>query len=440
MLNKQASYEVIDKILSYCNYYTMILIMSTEAGLTRFANSQIHQNIYNQDNEITITMYDGKKKTEITTNLLDEESLKQIIIEAEENLKFMPDGEFEMPKLTEPKEICFEDYDNILDEKYSISERTELVKKGIDSLEEGFTAAGSLSLNKIAFAMGNNRGIKRYAKIGIISLNLVVMHESGSSGCVQIDTNKADELNIIESFNKAYSKSKLGINPQTIEPGSHTVILEPLAVSGLLGYISYIGFSARAIQLGMSFLTGKLGQKVFGENISVVDDYLNPNVVQLPFDFEGNVRQKLNIIEKGVAKEVAYDTATAIKDNVTTTGHGIGDGGYPIHLIMEGGNDSYESLIESTKKGVLITKFYYMNIVDPRKAVLTGLTRDGFFLIEDGKIKCGLKNMRFTESMLSAFNNVTGITKERAKTPDMFGVNYLPALKIEDFHLTGKTE
>lgn len=439
MINKKEAYDVINRILVNCHYYTMVSIMSEEYGLTRFANSEIHQNVITADNEVTITIYDGKKKCVTTTNILEEEALRETVLQAEEKLQFMPEGEFEIPEIVD-EEISSEVCDDKLNEKFCITKRAELIKEGIEILEDGYTAAGALSLNRMAIAIGNNRGTKRYGRVDYVSLNVVITHENGSSGCVQFDTNNPDELNVVECFRTAYNKAKCGLNPQSIEPGGYTVILEPMAVTELLNNMSYTGFSARMMQLGMSFLTGKLGQKVFGENITIVDDVNNKNLFPLYFDFEGSRRKTLNIIDKGVAKEVAYDLRSAIKDGVETTGHGVGDGGVPIHLVMNGGDDSLESLIESTKKGVLITKFHYMNVVDPRNAVLTGLTRDGFFLIEDGKIKCGLKNMRFTESMMNAFNNVVGITSERKKVQGLFGVNYIPALKIENFHLTGKTE
>jgi predicted Zn-dependent protease len=231
----------------------------------------------------------------------------------------------------------------------------------------------------------------------------------------------------------------MGINPTTIEPGSYTVILEPLAVADLLGYMNYVGFSARSAQLGTGYLTGKIGQKVFGENITIKDDVNNENTMPLYFDFEGYERKVLNIIEKGIVKELAYDVKSAIKDGVETTGHSVGQagmGGLPLNLVMEGGNETLEGLIKSTQKGILVTRFHYMNVVDPRQALLTALTRDGLFMIEEGKIKSGVKNMRFTESMLMAFNKVVGITSERKKTSGY----YVPAVKIEDFHFTGKTE
>jgi predicted Zn-dependent protease len=178
---------------------------------------------------------------------------------------------------------------------------------------------------------------------------------------------------------------------------------------------------------------------VFGENITIRDDVNNENTMPLYFDFEAYERKTLDIIKNGVVKELAYDIKSAIKDGVETTGHSVGQsgmGGIPLNLVMEGGCDTLEGLIKSASKGILITRFHYMNVVDPRQALLTGLTRDGLFMIEDGKLKSGVKNMRFTESMLNAFNKVVGITNERKKTSGY----YVPAVKIEDFHFTGKTE
>lgn len=140
---------------------------------------------------------------------------------------------------------------------------------------------------------------------------------------------------------------------------------------------------------------------------------------------------------------MAYDIKSALREDTETTGHSIGDssmGGFPINLIMKNGDKSIEDIIKESDNAIIVTRFHYMNIVDPRQAVLTALTRDGLYMIENGQIKHAIKNMRFTESMLNALNNVTGISKERVKVPGFFGVVYVPALKIENFHFTGKTE
>lgn len=443
MLNKKAAYEIIDKILSKCNYYTMVSIMCKEEGLTRFANSEIHQNVYNAEDSVTITVIHDKKIALVTTNLLSEEGLTEAVRDAEENLKFLPQGDIKLPELTSPLEIASEEYDDSLSDKFNILNRAKLIKEGIDLLHEDYIAAGALSLTTEAICMGNNRDVRRYGRFDTVSFNAVVMHKDGASGYTEYNTNKAEELDVVDRFKDAYKKCKMGINPISIEPGSYDVILEPLSVGDLLMYMSFIGFSAKDVQTGTSFLTGKIGEKVFGENITIRDDVKNENTMPLYFDFEGYARTSLNLIENGVAKELSYDVKTAIEDNVKPTGHSFGysgQGGIPINIVMEGGSDTSEELIKSTKKALLVSRFHYMNIVDQRQAVLTALTRDGLFLIEDGEIKGAVKNMRFTESMLHAFNNVTGISAERTKVPGAFGFNYVPTLKIEDFHFTGKTE
>ena len=444
MLNKKAAYEIIDKVLSKCNYYTMVSITCKEEGLTRFANSQIHQNVYNAEDSVTITVIHDKRISEVTTNLLSEEGLSEAVRDAEDNLKFLPQGDVELPQLLLPIEIASEEYDSKLSDKFNVINRASLIKEGIDLLEVGYIAAGALSLTAFSVCIGNNLNVRRYGRIDTISFNAVVMHDDGASGYAEYVTNKAEELNVLKQFEFAYSKCKLGINPMSIEPGSYDVILEPLAVGDLLLYMSFIGFSAKDVQTGTSFLTGKIGQQVFGENITIRDDVKNENTMPFYFDFEGYERTSLNLIEKGVAKELSYDSKSATFDKVSSTGHSFGyssgEGGIPINLVMEGGNDTLEELIKSTKRGLLVSRFHYMNIVDPRQSILTALTRDGLFIIEDGEIKGAVKNMRFTESMLHAFNNVTGISTERTKVPGAMGFSYVPTLKIEDFHFTSKTE
>ncbi|GCD09975.1 TldD/PmbA family protein [Clostridium tagluense] len=443
MLNKVAAYKIIDKVLSKCNYYTMVSIMCKEEGLTRFANSGIHQNVYTAEDSVTITVIHDKKISEVTTNLLSEEGLTSAVHDAEENLKFLPQGDVELPELTSPLEIASEDYDRTLADKFNILNRASLIKSGIDLLNKDYTAAGALSLSSLVICMGNKKNIRRYSRIDTVSFNTVVMHKDGASGYSEYVTNKAKELDVVEMFASAQNKCKMGINPASIEPGSYDVILEPLAVGDLLTYMSFIGFSAKDVRTGTSFITGKLGKKVFGENITIRDDVRNENTMPLYFDFEGYGRSSLNLVENGVAKELSYDVKSALADNVEPTGHSFGyagDGGIAVNLVMEGGDDNLEELIKSTKKGLLVSRFHYMNIVDPRQSILTALTRDGLFLIENGEIKGAVKNMRFTESMLHAFNNVTGITTGRTKVPGAFGFNYVPTLKVEDFHFTGKTE
>lgn len=265
MLNKKEAYDLIDKVLTYCNYYTMVTVNSQEEGLTRFANSEIHQNVFKADNSVEIIVHDGKKQSKIATNILDDDSLREMVVAAEDNLKYLPEGEFVTPEVTTPVEIACEEYDEELESKFGIASRAALIKEGIEALDDSFTGSGALSLTKMVIAIGNNKGIKRYGRLDAVNFNAVVTHESGSSGYAEYSTNKVDDIDVMQLFRIAHLKAKAALNPISIEPGSYTVILEPLAVGDLLNYMNYSGFSSRSVQVGMSYLTGKKGQKAMRE-------------------------------------------------------------------------------------------------------------------------------------------------------------------------------
>lgn len=443
MLSKSEVYGIIDWIIECGKGYDILTnIEYKNEGLTRFANSEIHQNVYKENMIIDIKVKDGSKTASVKTNRTDAESIKRAVEQALENLKFVPPGDLEIPLIESPMEISKEAYDTTLDSKFSTMERAKLIEKGINILEDDYHGAGALSLIKEFYAVGNSKGIKRFARFDRVEFTVMVMEKGGSSGYVELNTDKAEELDVVKEFKTAYEKAKMGIDPIELEPGKYTVILEPLAVGDLLSYLAYAGLRGRAIEQGFSFLTGKVGEKVFGDNVTIKDDGNHPNTMKMPFDFEGAERKELIFFDKGVSRDLAYDLKSAIKAGKKTTGHSIGDtdlGGFPFNIIMEGGDKTLDELISTTKKGLLVTRFHYMNIINPREIVLTALTRDGLFLIEDGKVTRGVKNLRFTESLLNALNNIIGITQKQVKVPHFFGVSVAPGLKIADFTFTGKT-
>lgn len=445
MMNRREAYMMLDRMLGWTGSQdARVIIRGSENGLTRFARAEIHQNIVQEDLQVDIELRRGKKRTSISTNKLSEGDLRGAIREAGEQLKHAPEREMDLPLLAEPEEINSENRDEKLQDKLDISGRAELVSEGLDELPAGFTAAGSLACEKSFIALGNSRGIRRFARRDSGEFNTVVSSQAGkSSGYAELSSETAEDFDVIEVFSRAGGKAADGENPVDIDPDDYTVVLEPLAVAELLGYLAYTGFSGRSVQQGRSFLAGKLGEKIWGENISIFDDCQHPATITLPFDLEGAKRKFLTIIEEGVARELAYDLASARKEGLETTGHSTGSaslGGLPIHLVMEGGDSSREEMISTTEEGLLITRFHYTNIVNPRQAILTGLTRDGTFLIENGEIARPVRDLRFTESMLKAFNNVISLSSERFKAPGLGGVSYVPHLKIEDFHFSGKTE
>lgn len=189
-------------------------------------------------------------------------------------------------------------------------------------------------------------------------------------------------------------------------------------------------------------MSGKLGEKVTGDNITIWDDGLDPSGCPMPFDFEGIPKKKVMLIENGVARGVVYDSLTAAKEGTEPTGHSLGEMAFipslPINLFMAGGNVSVEDMIASTKKGILVTRFHYVNVVHPVKSLITGMTRDGTFLIEDGKIVRGVKNLRFTESVLGAFSRVDALSSQKVMTGLLTVV--CPAIRVRGFTFTGATE
>lgn len=444
MLSKAQVYQIIDFVINEAKGYdTQVLVQSMEGALTRFANSEIHQNMIEDVTRVAIQIQKGKKRSEIQTTLYTEEGLRAAVKDAIVNLDFLPEGEMELPLAETPTLIESVEINEELAKAYSIPERAKIVKQGIELLEPGYKAYGALSLDTAMFAFGNSKGVKRSAFANFVEFSVLISHESGGSGYAEQFSTDPQELNIVGAFQVAYDKAKMNQNPVEVQPGPYTVILEPLAVSEMLMYLAFCGFSGKSVQDQYSFLTGKLGEKLFDEKISIIDDCTDPSTLRLPFDFEGLPRQKVAIIENGVAKAVLYDQMSAIKDGVASTGHSVNsmsDGAIPLNLVMAAGDQSLEELIASTDNGLLITRFHYMNIVNPRQASLTALTRDGVFKIENGKVVGAVKNMRFTETMLDALKQVAGVSKERQRCKAMLGNYYVPCLKLDNFHFTGKTD
>lgn len=444
MLNKEQIYQIMDFCLEKAKgYRTRVLVFSLKEGLTRFANSEIHQNTLADQTEVVITVQDGKKLSEISTTSYDPASLEITVREAIDNLKFLPEGEFEIPLVKDPKYLEVDDFDPELAKIYDIEGRAKLIKAGIALLDVGYLAYGTLNHRITSVSFANSEGVKRYARSNIVSFSTLVSDTAGGSGYAEFISSSRKELDVRGGFKIAYEKAKMNQNPEQIEPGAYTVILEPLAVGEMLAYMSFMGFSANSVLNKQSYLTGKVGSKVFDEQITIVDDHTHQHTITLPFDFEGYPRKQVSIIEDGISKGLVYDTLNALRAGAETTGHSVKSfevGAFPLHIVMAPGKSSLEEIIANTDKGLLITRFHYMNIVNPRQAILTALTRDGVFKIEQGQIVGAVKNMRFTESMLEAFNKVEAISKERQQV-EFYSKStlYVPAMKINNFHLTGKT-
>jgi predicted Zn-dependent protease len=272
-----------------------------------------------------------------------------------------------------------------------------------------------------------------------------------SSGYAQAGSRNVSRVMPEKVAERAIKKAIDGKNPIELEPGLYEVILEPLASSELLDFLGYLGFNAKTYQEGRSFMCEMMGKKVMGDNITILDDAYNEQGFAFPFDFEGVPKQKVQLIEKGIAKGLVYDSLTAGKENKESTGHALPApntfGPIPTNMVLLSGNSSLDKMIRNAKKAILVTRFHYTNTVEPKKTIFTGMTRDGTFLIENGAITKPIKNLRFTESIINALNKVLETSQDLTLVGGGAGYEgrfatgtLVPALRIESFNFSGKTE
>ena len=242
---------------------------------------------------------------------------------------------------------------------------------------------------------------------------------------------------------QAMEKARASASPHELAPGAYTVVLEPAAVLDLAGQI-FGDFSAASITEGRSFLCGRLGSKLFGGNITIVDDCRHRHQSGAPFDGDGAPRRKLLLVEQGVPREVARSRSSALRDGGSPTGHGLAlpneVGEAVTNIVIEGGQHSVEEMIRSTKRGLLITRLWYIREVEPFAKVMTGMTRDGTFLIEDGQIVRGVRNFRFNQSVVELLNNVEMLGPTMRTSGEETFDMVVPAMKVNDFHFTEVTK
>lgn len=452
MLGKEKVFELINFALNKSQAdQTEVSINSFDSYLTRFANSAIHQNVVERNGSLSIRTIVGKKIGSASTNIFDLDSITQTLNKAMEIAKFQADNP-DFKSLPKPSG-SYKTINSYNKKTHNLSpkDRANAVKAMIEKVKgAGLRAFGSFTNGASEFGIGNSLGILAYAQTSDAFCNVSAMGEN-SSGYAQAGSRDVKQIEPEKVAERAAQKALDSKNPGEIEPGNYEVILEPLASAELLDYLSYYGFNAKTYQEGRSFLCDNMGKKVMGENIAISDDAYNEQGFAFPFDFEGVPKQKVSLIEKGVAKGLVYDSLTAGKENKESTGHGLPApntaGPIPLNLILTPGDSTLEQMISRAKKAILVTRFHYTNIVEPKKTIFTGMTRDGTFLIENGAITKPIKNLRFTESIVNALNKVLEMSQDLTLVGGGAGYEgrfatgtLVPALRIESFNFSGKTQ
>jgi PmbA protein len=448
MIGKEKILDTLNSVLKKSEAdQTEAVYIGGENGLTRFANSTIHQNVFEVNSRVYFRAVLSKKIGVAATNSFTKTDLKTALsnaIEIAKNQRENPD----FPGLPSKAKILELNTYFKKTADFTPIQRAQEIKKIFDRAKaHNFTAAGSFSTGEAEIAVANTNGVNNYQPLTSASINIIVMGDN-SSGYADSLSRSVDEIDVDHLSQIAIQKCLDSKDPKGLEPGEYDVILEPSAVAALLEWMNYIGFGSKPFQEGTSFLSNRIEQKIMGENITIYDDGNDQSAIAFPFDFEGVPKQKVTLIEKGVAKGVVYDSISAHKDKVKSTGHALtpdsADGALALNLFIQAGDSSWNKMIESVERGLLVTRFHYINgFLDTTNALLTGMTRDGTFWIENGKVKHGVKNLRFTESMLKAFSNVTQISQDR-KIVNAWGGDIgcivSPAMLIKNFKFTGKTE
>jgi PmbA protein len=425
-----------------------------EEETTRFANSQIHQNVASKTGGITIKVITRKKIGTFTINTLEQNQIGNAVRKAVNVAKVTPANK-DFRSLPRPQK--WTPINGAFDSKTAACTpdfRAEKVKEIIDLAHSKSKAvkavAGSFVTGSSSFAVSNSLGVSAWAQISVASINTTVISEAGGSqgfGSSEQYSRRVKDLDPAQVANEAAEKSVNSLKPVKISPGDYEVVLSPRAVATFMSFLGFIGFSATNYQDGQSFVKYHLGERVFDQKLSVKDDARDPlSLYTLPVDGEGLPKKPLQLIDEGVVSErsICYDSFTAGKEKAKrSTGHSPPPIGMfwssrpvPTNLVISPGDTSIDEMIADVKNGIFVTRFHYTNPVQPTNAVLTGLTRDGTFLIEDGEVGKPIVNLRYTDSMLSALKDIHMIGKKL----EPLGSTTTAAMKLKKLRFTGVTQ
>jgi PmbA protein len=421
-----------------------VLFVHEWGGLTRFASSAIHQSTYREDTVVRVRIVTGGRVGVSATNTFSPGGARRAAASALEMATVVsPDPVF--PGLAPPSRDQGADRFAEATPDATPGARAEAVARLVDRCGDGLVAAGSYETMASEVAVANTLGRFCWAPASQASLTTVVANAQGGSGFAEIFSADVTDIDPDAVGRRAAEKARASSSPTDLDPGRYTVVLEPSAVSTLIGFLASIGFGGRDLLEGRSCLSGRQGQVVAGPDVTIYDDATDPGTIGIPFDFEGVARRRVDLIRGGVFVDGVYDLRTAKRAGKESTGHALPApnpyGPFPLNLFMAPGDATAQEMIAATERGVLVTRFHYSNVVHPVESVVTGMTRDGTFLIEGGEVTRPVKNLRFTQSILEALSNTTMIGRETELASEFFfSASRVPALRIDGFRFTGRSD
>jgi PmbA protein len=420
------------------------LVLAEDAALTRFANSQIHQNVAETNVTINLRFVVGKRVGVASSGRTDDDALERLA----EHAAAIAHVVEELPDwagLPEPTEA-----DTVPDGAFApatASASPELRADGVRAViaaadSAGVNAYGSFSTGTETTAVANSKGVRLGGTRTAAQLLTVSMGPNGGTGYAEQAAVDATTIDAGALGREAAEKARATANAVAIDAGDYPVVLEEYAVVDLLDMLGYLGFSALAVQEERSFF--EEGKRIGSDIVSIIDDGHDPAGFPMGFDYEGVAKQRVMLLDRGVCRQVVHDSQTAARAGVTSTGHGLPApnpwGPFPLNMLMAPGDATRDDLIGGLGRGLLVTRFHYTNPVHPKLAIITGMTRDGTFLVEDGRIVGPVRNLRFTQSYLEALDCAVAAGMERKALKGFLGGVVVPALRLDAWTFTGTTE
>lgn len=421
---------------------TEVMVWSARNELTRFTHNGVHQNVADSNLAVKVRAIVGKRSGVATGNLLEEADLRRLAERAVEIANLAPEDP-ELPPLPKGGPVETPEGAYVPETAQASPEmRAQMCDALFRTAEEhDYWCAGFVTTSEGGVSILNSSGARASFDGTDAGLN-VKMNAPDSTGFAEGYDNDVTRLDAHELGRRSAETARGSAHPQTVDPGEWTVILEPAAFGELFSYLSD-HFSAQSYDEGSSFLSDGLDKAYLGSNITISDDYAHPLNPGMPFDYEGQPTERLTLVDSGVAKNIVTDSYWAKKLKRPNTGHALpapnAYGPQASHLVVSPGSKPLNELISETKRGLLVTRFWYIRTVDQKKAIVTGMTRDGTFLIENGEIAGGVRNMRFNQSILEALRRCE-LSNALHRTGGYSYSLAVPAAKIEGFRFSSGTD
>jgi predicted Zn-dependent protease len=458
MLTREKASDIFDRIrrLSTADEVE-VLFSGGRFSLTRFANNTIHQNVEEENHVVSVRTAFGGRTARAFTNKFDDASLRGVVASSESLARVQHSD----PDLL-PVPAPGEDGPSLSPSRHfaetaamTPQQRADGVKNIVEIADQHqMITAGIFSSSDSVEGVFNSRGLSRWHRQTLAEISITMLGED-SSGWQKAGSTNGMTLDPALLAETAAQKAIDSARPAEVPPGKYTVILEPSAVLDIVGSLFW-DFSGMALMDQRSFLTGRIGSKLFGDNITIWDDVSHPLQAGSPFDGEGMQRQRLPLVENGVVKRVVYARATAKKMKrseqkesagpIAPTGHGFAlpneMGEMPLNIVFaqRPNPQSIAQMIASTERGILVTRLWYIRDVDPYEKIVTGMTRDGTFLVEGGRVRGGIRNFRFNQNLIQMLSNVEAMSElARAAGEESFDM-VVPAMKVRDFNFTEVTK